>query len=49
MAIAFMGYVLPFGQMSLWGEKFYYSTGKGTSVPQKKPDKKFMAMAKLNP
>lgn len=34
--------MLPYGQMSLWGEKFYYSTGKGTEVP--KPDKKFMSM-----
>lgn len=34
-------YVLPYGQMSLWGDKFYYSTD-ATKVS--KPDKKFMSL-----
>lgn len=33
-------YVLPYGQMSLWGMKNYYSTSKITN----KPDKNFMSM-----
>lgn len=33
-------YVLPYGQMSLWGMKNYYSTGKNYN----KPDKKFMSL-----
>lgn len=43
IATAFMGYVLPFGQMSLWGSRFYYLTGKEVKRAPK-PDKKFIAM-----
>ena len=49
MAIAFLGYVLPYGQMSLWGIQtpiftisiLPISVGPLALV---KPDKKFMAM-----
>jgi LAGLIDADG endonuclease len=40
MATAFLGYVLPYGQMSLWG-KFKYSTN---NLIKNGSDKKFMAM-----
>lgn len=44
MAIGFLGYVLPYGQMSLWGMKNYYSTGVTSKKESEKPDKKFMSM-----
>jgi hypothetical protein len=37
---AFLGYVLPYGQMSLWG-MHKYSTN---NLINNEPDKKFMAM-----
>ena len=40
MATAFLGYVLPYGQMSLWGI-YKYSTN---NLINNEPDKKFMAM-----
>lgn len=42
--IGFLGYVLPFGQMSLWGINTPIFTFSILPVSVNKPDKKFMAM-----
>lgn len=44
MAIGFLGYVLPYGQMSLWGNDTPEFSLCIACVIKSKPDKKFMAM-----
>ena len=43
MAIAFLGYVLPFGQMSLWGDQLENTFFLNTVLVSKKLDNKFIS------